>query len=97
MEIAAQEQEFKFGLSQLVELNVSDEFGKVSARAQYAHGQNQYLIYYKAADGCARTEWFSEYQLSAVEDDRHPGCPVYGARELPPGAVVMDGDKAIVG
>lgn len=94
MEIAAQEQAFKFGLSQLVELNISDEFGEVAARAQYAYGQNQYLIHYKAADGCARTEWFAEHQLNSIEDDRHLGCPVYGARELPPGAVAMDGDKA---
>lgn len=94
MEIAAKEQEFKFGLSQLVALNISDEFGEVAARAQYAHEQNQYFIHYKAADGCARTTWFAEHQLSAVEDDRYPGCPVYGARELPPGCVAMDGDVA---
>ncbi|HAT7708292.1 TPA: hypothetical protein JAX41_004748 [Enterobacter roggenkampii] len=86
--------EFVFDLSQLVELNVSDEFGEVAARAQYAHGENQYYIHYKAADGCAKTEWFAEHQLSAVEDDRHPGCRVYGARELPPGAVAIDDEVA---
>lgn len=94
MEIAAKEQEFKFSLSQLVELNISDEFGEIAARAQYAHGQNQYWIHYKAADGCARTEWFTESQLSMVEDDHYPGCPVYGTVELPSRSMGMDGAVA---
>lgn len=92
MDFAAKAQKFKFDLSQLVELNISDEFGEVIARAQYAHDQNQYYIHYKAADGCARTQWFGEHQLSAVEDERHSGCPVYGETELPAGAVAVDGD-----
>ena len=86
--------EFVFDLSQLVALNVSDEFGEVAARAQYAHGENQYYIHYKAADGCAKTEWFAEHQLSAVDVDRYPGCRVYMAREISPGAVAMDDDAA---
>lgn len=94
MEFSATENEFKFGLSQLVELNVSDEFGEVAARAQYAHGENQYYIHYKAADGCAKTEWFTEHQLSAVEDADYPGCPVYGAVKQPDRLVGMDGDVA---
>ncbi|MCV7752102.1 hypothetical protein ODQ97_03925 [Escherichia coli] len=46
---------FKFELSQLVEVRISDEWGEVKARAQYADGENQYLIHYKAADGRATT------------------------------------------
>lgn len=34
---------FKFELSQLVEMRISDEWGEVKARAQYADGENQYL------------------------------------------------------
>ncbi|EFA4773053.1 hypothetical protein ACP3NP_004872, partial [Escherichia coli] len=46
---------FKFELSQLVEVRISDEWGEVKARAQYADGENQYLLHYKAADGRATT------------------------------------------
>ncbi|ELN1222451.1 hypothetical protein RY692_000888 [Escherichia coli] len=79
---------FKFELSQLVEMRISDEWGEVKTRAQYADGENQYLIHYKAADGRATTEWFGESMLEATEADRHPGCPVFACMELPEGAVV---------
>ncbi|EKR7617816.1 hypothetical protein ACM260_004809 [Escherichia coli] len=81
---------FKFELSQLVEMRISDEWGEVKARAQYADGENQYLLYYKAADGRATTEWFGESMLEATEDDRHPGCPVFAGMKLPEGAVVTE-------
>ncbi|EFA4732511.1 hypothetical protein [Escherichia coli] len=81
---------FKFELSQLVEMCISDEWGEVKARAQYADGENQYLLHYKAADGRATTEWFGESMLEATEDDRHPGCPVFAGMKLPEGAVVTE-------
>ena len=86
--IGADAAPFKFELSQLVEMRISDECGEVKARAQYAYGENQYLIHYKAADGRATTEWFGESMLEATEDDRHPGCPVFACMKLPEGAVV---------
>lgn len=86
--IGADAAPFKFELSQLVEMRISDEWGEVKARAQYANGENQYLIHYKAADGRATTEWFGESMLEATEDDRHPGCPVFAGMKLPEGAVV---------
>ncbi|MFO6427068.1 hypothetical protein ACLBOM_21375 [Escherichia coli] len=86
--IGADAAPFKFELSQLVEMRISDEWGEVKARAQYADGENQYLIHYKAADGRATTEWFGESMLEATEDDRHPGCPVFAGMKLPEGAVV---------
>lgn len=58
---------FKFLLSQLVTLRVSEECGEVKARAQYAGGENQYLIHYKAADGRATTEWFGESMLVSAD------------------------------
>ncbi|HAJ5472307.1 TPA: hypothetical protein NRN43_000588 [Escherichia coli] len=79
---------FKFELSQLVEVRISDEWGEVRGRAQYAGSENQYLIHYKAADGRAMTEWFGESMLEATEDGRYPGCPVFACMELPEGAVV---------
>ncbi|MCF0252663.1 MAG: hypothetical protein HUK27_21145 [Shigella flexneri] len=81
---------FKFELSQLVEVRISDEWGEVKARSQHADGENQYWIHYKAADGRATTQWFGESMLEATEDDRHPGCPVFAGMELPKGAVVTE-------
>lgn len=85
--IGADAAPFKFELFQLVEMRISDEWGEVKARAQYADGENQYLIHYKAADGRATTEWFGESMLEATEDACHPGCPVFACMELPEGAV----------
>ncbi|WP_097486963.1 hypothetical protein [Escherichia coli] len=88
--IGADAAPFKFELSQLVEMRISDEWGEVKARAQYADGENQYLIHYKAADGRATTERFGESMLEATEDDCHPGCPVFAGMKLPEGAVVAE-------
>ncbi|HAW0457861.1 TPA: hypothetical protein JLJ37_002410 [Escherichia coli] len=87
---------FKFELSQLVEMRISDEWGEVKARAQYADGENQYLIHYKAADGRATKEWFGESMLEATEDDRHPGCPVFAGMKLPEGAVELQPGEVFV-
>ncbi|EKL2596900.1 hypothetical protein ONI74_000611 [Escherichia coli] len=81
---------FKFELSQLVEMCISDEWDEVKARAQYTDGENQYLLHYKAADGRATTEWFGESMLEATEDDRHPSCPVFAGMKLPEGTVVTE-------
>ncbi|HFE7435061.1 hypothetical protein LD891_25360 [Salmonella enterica] len=82
--------DFVFELDQLVDIRISDEWGQVKARAQYASGENQYLIHYQAADKCARSAWFGESELEAVYDDHHPGCPVFAPVELPEGAKVED-------
>ena len=82
--------DFKFCLGQLVNLRISDEFGEVQARSQHVTGENQYFIYYQAANKCATERWFSESQLVAVVDDRSPGMPVFGCVELPEGAVVEE-------
>lgn len=87
---------FKFELSQLVEMRISDEWGEVKARAQYADGENQYLIHYKAADGRATTAWFGESMLEATEDDRHPGCTVFAGMKLPEGAVELQPGEVFV-
>lgn len=92
--IGADAAPFKFELSQLVEMRISDEWGEIKARAQYADGENQYLIHYKAADGRATTEWFGESMLEATEDERHPGCPVFAGIDLPEGAVLEDDETA---
>ncbi|ECC6922376.1 hypothetical protein DAE56_26930 [Salmonella enterica] len=82
--------DFVFELDQLVDICISDEWGQVKARAQYASGENQYLIHYQAADKCARSAWFGESELDAACDDRYPGRPVFAAVELPEGAKVED-------
>ncbi|MBD5740320.1 hypothetical protein IF805_24700 [Citrobacter freundii] len=82
--------DFKFCLGQLVNLRISDEFGEVQARSQHVTGENQYYIYYQGAGNCATERWFSESQLTAVEDDRSPGMPVFGCVGLPEGATVEE-------
>lgn len=92
--IGAESVPFKFELSQLETMRISEEWGEVQARAQYANGENQYLIHYQAADGRATTEWFGESMLIAMEDDRYPGCPVFACVDLPEGAVLEDDETA---
>lgn len=75
-------------MTQLVKSCVSDEFGEVKGRAEYSTHENSYFVHYKAADGRAVSAWFDESDLDAVEDDAHPGCPVYAATELPEGVAV---------
>lgn len=81
---------FKFELGQLVNIAISDEFGEVKGRAEYATHENSYFVHYKAGDGRAMSAWFDESDLAAVEDERHPGCAVYAVCELPDGAVVEE-------
>lgn len=87
IEYAASARPFKFELSQLVDINTSEEFGEVRGRAQHADGGNQYLIHYKAATGCANTLWFDEEMLTATESEEYPGCPVFAGVDLPKGIV----------
>jgi hypothetical protein len=62
----------------------------VLARSQHLNGENQYLVHYLAADKCAKEHWYSESQLLEVEDDRHPGMPVFGAVEEPEGIPIEE-------
>lgn len=81
---------FKFDLRQMVEISISGEIGEVKAQGKWATGNTAYQVLYKAADGSAQERWFDEVDLDALEAEESPGCPVYGERELPPGAVVTE-------
>lgn len=87
---AAEERPFKFSLSQLVDINVSEEFGEVKACSRHANGENQYLIHYKSATGCASEKWFGESALTATECQEHPGAPVFAGVSLPAGVKVEE-------
>lgn len=56
--------QFKFQLMAIATINLSDETGEVIGRAQYATGENQYLLRYKTAEGRATECWWSESALS---------------------------------
>lgn len=56
---------FAFALSQTVTITASGESGTIIGRAEYATGENSYLIRYKAGDGRATESWWSESALSA--------------------------------
>ena len=90
VQIAVNAPMFKFDLNQVVKVRVSDEFGEVRGRAQYAHAENQYYIHYRAADGRALSDWFGESELVSAEDELHPGCPICACIDLPEGAKVEE-------
>ncbi|WP_336658414.1 hypothetical protein [Enterobacter asburiae] len=71
---------FKFDLNQFVELSISGEMGHIKSRAESINHCNQYLVHYKAADGRAQESWFDEDDIAAVEDDEHPGAPIYAVK-----------------
>ena len=54
---------FAFQLHEAVAIAISGEKGHVIARAEYAYGEDQYLIRYKNAHGAATEEWWAESAL----------------------------------
>lgn len=56
-------QKFKFELGAEVQIAYSDEIGEIRARAQYVEANCKYYVAYKAADGRAVEQWWSEDQL----------------------------------
>ncbi|EFB5188733.1 hypothetical protein NZZ21_001458 [Escherichia albertii] len=72
---------FKFQLSQWVKMCISNEYGEVKARTQYMNNENQYLIHYLAANGCAMTNWFAESELIAVKDKSNQGLSIFSCAE----------------
>jgi len=71
---------FKYDLNQFVEIDISGEMGHIKSRAESINHSNQYLVHYKAADGQAGERWLDEEDVSAVEDDEHPGTPIYAVK-----------------
>lgn len=56
---------FKFEMLQKVVIVASDEFGSVIARSEHTNAEPQYLVRYKAANGCASENWWTEQALAA--------------------------------
>lgn len=56
---------FKFALRQVVKISETGETGTVHARSESTSGEPQYLVRYKAADGRATEQWWSENALEA--------------------------------
>lgn len=71
-ELAAELDPFFFALGEAVELVVSGERGVVIARAQYHDSGDSYLVHYKAANGCATTQWFNEDYLELFFEPELP-------------------------
>lgn len=63
---------FKFALKQKVVITASGEAGEVTGRAEYATSENSYLLRYRAGDGRAVEQWWSESAL-ADHDDQQQG------------------------
>lgn len=58
--------EWKFDLGAEVKIRCSGEQGMVIGRAEYVDSADQYLVRYKAADGRAVTNWWSDGALTAA-------------------------------
>lgn len=56
--------EFVFELDQSVKIIESGEQGKVIGRAEYSYADNAYLVRYKAGDGRAVENWWTEDALT---------------------------------
>lgn len=57
---------FKYENSDSVKITASEEAGIVIARADYECCDNQYLIRYKAGDGRAVEQWWTETAIEAA-------------------------------
>lgn len=57
---------FKFNLGQQVVIAASGETGEVTGRAEYATAECSYYVRYKAADGRATENWWTESALQAA-------------------------------
>ena len=58
--------EFEFNLAQTVRLVDSTETGTVIARAECLHGENQFLVRYRAGDGRLTEAWWGASALEAA-------------------------------
>lgn len=56
-------QSFKFELLAKVSIRPTNEHGVVFARAQHYKAEDQYLVHYRRADGCAAEAWWRESVL----------------------------------
>jgi len=56
---------FALNIGQMATIIASGEQGHVIGRAEYLNSENSYLLRYKAADGRATEQWWSESSLAA--------------------------------
>lgn len=61
----AKENNFAHELGDSVTITASGETGKIIARAQYLHSNDQYYLRYKCADGRAVESWWGD---DAIEE-----------------------------
>jgi hypothetical protein len=54
---------FIFKIGEEVILDLSDENGRIKGRAEHEHGENQYLVIYRAADNRQTECWWGESDI----------------------------------
>lgn len=54
-------------LNRKVSLEISGETGVVIGKAEYVGSATLYQVHYKDALGCAKTDWFYDFQLNVVQ------------------------------
>ncbi|WP_445496668.1 hypothetical protein [Photorhabdus sp. SF281] len=60
---------FRYNLKQAVKINISGEVGEIKGRAEYINNLNDYLISYRASNGCASEKWFDESEISSADEE----------------------------
>lgn len=55
---------FRYAIGQTIRIDVSAEVGEVIGRAEFDRSDDQYLVRYRAADGRATEQWWTESALS---------------------------------
>lgn len=74
---------FKFVLHQLVEVIATGEIAVVKGREERVNCENRYIVSFlskekeNVSDDDERSIEFEENQLSVVEDEDHPGTPIF--------------------
>ena len=61
------EEQFNFDLGSRVRIRESGEVGEVIGRAEFSYSQNSYHVRYKAGDGRAVENWWTESALEAAK------------------------------
>ncbi|MCW7764715.1 hypothetical protein [Photorhabdus luminescens] len=60
---------FRYNLNQAIKINIRIEVGGGKGRAEYINHINNYLISYRASNGCAAEGWFDEDEISSADED----------------------------
>ena len=62
-----EDKEFEFYLEDQVKIIISGEVGTIKGKVAYSQSENQFLVKYKDANGCAVSGWFYAEELDDLD------------------------------